>query len=451
MTNGLKKAQKSVAKYSKHVVTAAATAGAAITTLYAKFAVGAASDLSESLSKSDQVFGQNSAVIKSWAENAARSFGQSKQQAVEAASTMGNMFVAMGVASGKAANMSMQIVELAGDLASFNNTSPEDAIMAIGAALRGESEPIRRYGVLLNEATLKQRALSMGLYAGKGALDPSTKAMAAYAEILSQTTTAQGDFERTADGLANTQRTLSALWSDAAAEVGEGLLPVVQDLASALKDIDFESIASGIRAGASDLSYFAKEVKNVLEPLIAINPVIQAGFMTAGGRPSDVAALKKQSEMLTARFGSLGFLSEERGFGELGGAVSGRKSSLNLPTKAATEWEKSQQETIDAMKRIQMRMKEARAELDVPVFELPSSRASDEDVADLVRERLEGQLEMLSRPWESIASGVNSMQARGLGMGAENQPRTISTISDNVKGIREELRRRAEEKISSTF
>ena len=76
--------------------------------------------------------------------------------------------------------------------------------------MRGESEPIRQFGVLLDDATLKQRAMTMGLYDGKGALDQHARVLAAQAEILAQTSDAQGDFARTADGLANSQRIAAA-------------------------------------------------------------------------------------------------------------------------------------------------------------------------------------------------------------------------------------------------
>ena len=89
-------------------------------------------------------------------------------------------------------------------MASFKNTSPEEAITAIGAALRGESEPIRRYGVLLDEATLKHRALALGIISTTDqALTPQQKVLAATAEIYRQTGDIQGDFTRTSEGLAN--------------------------------------------------------------------------------------------------------------------------------------------------------------------------------------------------------------------------------------------------------
>jgi hypothetical protein len=76
--------------------------------------------------------------------------------------------------------------------------------------LRGEAEPIRKFGVLLNDSTLKAKAMEMGLYDGTGALDLQAKSLAAYQVILDQTKDAQGDFARTSDGLAGQQKILTA-------------------------------------------------------------------------------------------------------------------------------------------------------------------------------------------------------------------------------------------------
>ena len=126
---------------------------------------------------------------------------------------------------------------LSTDLASFNNTSPEEAVLAIGAALRGESEPLRRYGVLLNDAVLRQEALTLGIYDGKGALTAQQKVLAAQAAIYKQTGDAQGDFLRTSDGLANSQRTLGAVLKNVQIELGTKLLPAIQEFSNSLVDI----------------------------------------------------------------------------------------------------------------------------------------------------------------------------------------------------------------------
>lgn len=213
------------------IAVAAAAAGmAAAVGKFAISSISAASDLDESQSKVTQVFKDQADEVLAWADSSATAFGQSKQQALEAAGTYGNLFQAFGIASDAAQEMSTTMVELAADLASFNNTSIDDAIQALRSGLSGETEPLKRFGIALTDARLKAEAMAQGIYDGAGALDAGQKAQAAYAVILQDTTLAQGDFARTSDGLANTQRILQAAVEDAKAEIGTGLVNAITDI-----------------------------------------------------------------------------------------------------------------------------------------------------------------------------------------------------------------------------
>lgn len=200
-------------------------------------AVSAASDLAETQSKVNQIFGDGTDALLAYADTADERLGQSQQTFLDGAATLGIFGQSAGLAGDDLVGFSTGMVNLAADLASFNNTSPEDAIEAIGAALRGESEPIRRYGVLLDDATLRQRALNMGIYDGSGALSQQQRILAAHAEILAQTGTQQGDFARTSDGLANSQRIFNAELANFEAEVGAALLPTITELFRTFTDV----------------------------------------------------------------------------------------------------------------------------------------------------------------------------------------------------------------------
>lgn len=200
--------------------------------------VGAASDLNETVSKTGELFGEQTNAVLRWAEGAATAFGQSRQQALDAAAQFAIFGRAAGLAGDDLVQFSTEFVQLASDLASFNNTTPEQAIEAIGAALRGESEPLRAYGVLLDDATMRQKALELGLIeTTKNALTPQQKVLAAQALIYEQTSAAQGDFARTSSGLANQQRILNAQMEDLKATVGQALLPVMLSLVSNLNGL----------------------------------------------------------------------------------------------------------------------------------------------------------------------------------------------------------------------
>ncbi len=198
----------------------------------------AASDMNESLGKMNVVFGQNAAEVEKWADTSATAMGLSKQSAVEAAGTYGNLFQAFGMGQPEATKMSTSLVQLASDMASFNNTSVDDAILALRSGLSGETEPLKKFGVALSDVRLKTEAVSMGLIKNTSeALTPAAKAQASYSLIMKDTKLAQGDFARTADGTANTMRILSAQMQNAKAALGAGLLPVFQAVLLVLKPL----------------------------------------------------------------------------------------------------------------------------------------------------------------------------------------------------------------------
>ena len=227
---GLQKAQKAFQGFSASTAVVGAAIGGVVTAVGAMAfkAVQAASDLNEAISKTNVIFGAISVEIQSFAREAARSFGISETAALQAASTFATFGKAAGLAGKDLATFSTDFVGLAADLASFNNTSVDQAINALGAALRGESEPLRQYGVLLNDATLKAAAAELGIYRGSGALTQQAKVLAAQKVIYEQTTDAQGDFARTSDGLANQQRILAATFENVKTNLGQALLPVFQ-------------------------------------------------------------------------------------------------------------------------------------------------------------------------------------------------------------------------------
>lgn len=195
--------------------------------MMAKDAVMMASSYEESLNKVNVVFKENSKVIEQWSKNAARDMGMSQQQALEAASTFGNLFDTMGMGQKETTDMSKSLVQLAADLASMHNLTPDEALQKLRSGLVGEVEPLRSVGVLLTEAAVKAKAMEMGLAGAGGELSEAAKVQARYALILEQTVNAQGDFARTSGGLANQLRALKGHWGDTLKILGDNLLPIV--------------------------------------------------------------------------------------------------------------------------------------------------------------------------------------------------------------------------------
>jgi hypothetical protein len=262
------------AKKAAVALAAVAAAAGAMAIKIGKEAVAAASDLAETTSKVNVIFGQAAKTIETFGSSAAQSLGQTRTQAMNAAATFGVFGKSAGLAGEDLANFSTEFVTLASDLASFNNTSVDQAITALGAALRGESEPIRAYGVLLNDATLKAQAMKMGIYDGSGALTAQQKVLAAHQVILNQTRDAQGDFERTSNGLANQQRILTARLEEAKIVLGTALLPVVLEVLRVFNERFLpiiEKIAGsfgGKEGLVEQVKAFSRELKENLGPIL---------------------------------------------------------------------------------------------------------------------------------------------------------------------------------------
>lgn len=226
---------------------------------FGKDVVMSASSMAESVSKVKVVFGDSADAVFKFGDSAAKNMGMSNQAAIEAAGTYGNLFQAFGIGQGKANEMSTTLVQLAADLGSFNNTSTEEAINALRSGLAGETEPLKRFGVALNEVTLKNKAMAMGFGEIKGAMDPAIKAQVTYALVMEQTKLAQGDYARTADGTANTMKTLSAQFADAKVAIGDLVLPAFNALLKVTAAIIpiLKSVAKYFKDNADALKMFA--------------------------------------------------------------------------------------------------------------------------------------------------------------------------------------------------
>jgi hypothetical protein len=200
-------------------------------------AITNASSLNEAGTATIQIFGDASTEISKFASGAVN-IGLSSIAATDAAKTFGIFGKSAGLAGQANVDFSTKLTTLAADLASFNNSTPEEAILALGAGLRGEAEPLRRFGVLLDDFTLRQKAVELGLTkTTKEALTPQMKVLASYGVIMDQTSVQQGDFARTSDGLANQQRILDAQMENLKTNIGQGLLPVMTDLAHFANDV----------------------------------------------------------------------------------------------------------------------------------------------------------------------------------------------------------------------
>ena len=190
-------------------------------------AISGASDLEETLSKVGVVFGDAKDQVVADAEFMAKSFGIPKQAFLDASASIGLIGKASGLAKAEVGPFSTGLARLATDASSFFNVPLEEALMAIQSGLTGEAEPLRRFGVLLNEAAVEEEALRLGLIKTGEEMTDGIKVQARASLITKGLADANGDLERTQGSLSNRLRELKGRAENFASSVGSAVIPLL--------------------------------------------------------------------------------------------------------------------------------------------------------------------------------------------------------------------------------
>lgn len=193
-------------------------------------AIVMASDYEESLNKVDVAFGDSAERVKEFAQTTVDSYGIAEGTALDMAALFGDMATSMKVPREEAAEMSERLVGLAGDLASFKNISLDQVGTALKSIFTGETESLKELGVVMTEANLDAFALAEGFGKTTDEMTEAEKVQLRYQYVLSATQNAQGDYARTADGTANSLRTLQESAKELGVAFGQELLPQITPL-----------------------------------------------------------------------------------------------------------------------------------------------------------------------------------------------------------------------------
>jgi hypothetical protein len=276
-------------------------AGAGLASFF-KDAVLGASDLNETVSKTKVIFGQSGDAIIDWSKNAVTSMGLTQQQALGAASSFGDMFLQLGLTGKQATGMSTQMVQLAADLASFNNADITDVLEAQSGAFRGEFDSIQRFIPNISAARVEQVALGQSHKKTTAELTAQDKVLATQAILLQDSSRASGDFARTSSGTANQMRILQANFSEFLTDLGQKFLPLVNRGVTELNAfigplgemVDFiAALPPGVFAGAAALAGFIGTAKVATGVTGKLSDGVQSlierggGFEASGGRLSN--------------------------------------------------------------------------------------------------------------------------------------------------------------------
>ena len=233
---------KALSEQLKDIGNKMASAGKTMTTkvtapIVAGYTVAAkyASDYEENLNKLDVAFGSNSQAVKDWANTAREAYGLSKVQATDAASAFGALGKGIGLTEGEAANMSTTLAGLSADLGSYFNVGVAESSKALEGIFTGESEALKKFGVVMTDTNLQKFAEDQGLVWKE--LDQTEKTMLRYQYVLAKTKDAQGDFSRTSDGTANSTKIFQASLQDLGTAIGTNLLPIITPVIQKITEI----------------------------------------------------------------------------------------------------------------------------------------------------------------------------------------------------------------------
>lgn len=199
---------------------------------YVRDSISIASDLEQSMGAVDQVFKGNAATIKSWAADGAQSVGLSQGKYQEFATVVGAQLKNMGLPLDDVTGKTGDLIALGADLAAQFGGSTSDAVSALSSLLRGERDPIERYGVSIKQADINARLAAKGLSGLEGDALKAAEANETLAMVYDQTADAAGTFARESGTLAGQQQRLTAEWENAQAKLGAALLPALTELAT---------------------------------------------------------------------------------------------------------------------------------------------------------------------------------------------------------------------------
>jgi len=235
----------------------------------------------ETRSKFNVVFGRTAKDVQKWATIYSKSVGRSTTDTLSFLGSIGDLLKPLGFQKDAVDALSKTVVTLANDLGSFNDMPTADVMRDIQSAMVGNFEVTKKYGVVLNEAVIKQEALNRGLFNGKGAVDAQVKAQIALDLIIKGTNDAQGDLLRTQDSATNVSIRLASANKDLGIALGTtintGLTPlkaITADIVNALaqwvtKQNEVNGLIKSLKAGAVGADESLETMRATLKKLNA--------------------------------------------------------------------------------------------------------------------------------------------------------------------------------------
>jgi phage-related protein len=254
-------------KVGAGIAVGAAIGGAALVKL-GKDSFDAASDLQQSTGAIDAVFGDWAVDVEQNAQKAATAVGLSASQYENSMAVIGAQLHNAGMAHGEMTDKATDLIQKGADMAAIFGGTATDAVDALSSALKGEMDPIERYGVSLNDAAIKAQMAADGNDKLTGAAEKTAKTNAILELITKQTADTQGAWAAQTGTAAESQQILSAKLDNVKAKLGEGLLPVFAGAATWVSDKLIPAFEKFTEKGGPLSDMFEKVSKFVTEKVV---------------------------------------------------------------------------------------------------------------------------------------------------------------------------------------
>ncbi len=269
------------------------------------------SDYEQAMGKVDVVFEKGSRRVKEWASNSLESFGLARTTATQMAGDFGAMFKGIGISYGQTEKWSMELTERVMDMSNFYDTTTEETINALNAIVTGQTEPLRRFGINMNQATLQEYAYANGMQKKIADMTEAEKVQLRYNFVMERTTMAVGTTARESDSATGQMNRMKEVVKELGLNFGEILLPVI---------VPFLESINNVLMGFNSLDDSTKQlIVKLLAFAATLGPILMMfGKMidTVKGVSDGLKVAKEGFEAVKAAGGILSFLSTStQGFG----------------------------------------------------------------------------------------------------------------------------------------
>lgn len=174
--------------------------------------IEAANALTQEVGRTNFVFGESSQKVTDWSKTTVDKIGMADSAALAAANNFGQMAIGMDISSQKSAEMSMNLVELAADLASANMVaSPEEGLGMLEGIFTGSTKGLKKLvGTIDDEALEAFAQEKLGLDITFSALGANEQAMLRYQYVMDKLSGVSGDFAANTNLVGQSQAKLEA-------------------------------------------------------------------------------------------------------------------------------------------------------------------------------------------------------------------------------------------------